>query len=107
MQNKCADTCTYFLILTNEFIFQKVTNKAGSADDSAGEDDVDIKNEIDMVEVILAKSKSHVRMYQIQRNWRIKFISIVCLYITYHLPSLFPRKWLTIEMGKKLCLPKF
>ena len=80
------------MILTNEFRFQKCTTTAGSADDSAGEDDVDIENEIDTVEVILAKAKSHVQMYQIQRNWGIKFISIVRLYFNCHLPSLFPRK---------------
>ena len=65
--------------------------------DSAGEDDVDIENEIDTVEVILAKAKSHVQIYQIQRKWARKVISILHLDITYHLPSLFCRKVLTID----------
>ena len=57
---KGADTCTDCLILTNDFRFQKGTTAAGSADNSAGEVDVDIENEIDIVEVVLAKAKSHV-----------------------------------------------
>ena len=68
---------------------------------------MDIKNEIDTVEVIIAKAKSHVQMYQIQRNWARKVISIAKLDINYHLPSLFCRKVLTIDMGQNLCLPKF
>ena len=102
-----ADTCTDCLILTNEFRFRKGTTTAGSADDSSGEDDVDTENEIDTVEAILAKAKSHVKMYQIQRNWARKAISIARLDITYHLLSLFSRKVLTIDMGKNLCLPNF
>ena len=95
------------MILTNEFRFRKGANIAGSAYDSAGEDDVDIENEIDMVEVIIAKANSHVQMYQIQRNWARKVISISHLDITYHLPSLFRRKVLTIDMGQNLCQPNF
>ena len=56
-------------------------------------------------EVILAKAKYHVQMYQIQRNWATKVISIARLDITYHLLSLFRRKVLTIDMGQNLCLP--
>ena len=64
---------------------------------------MDIENEID----ILAKAKSHVQMYHIQRNWARKVISIARLYITYHIPSLLRRKVLTIDMGQNLCLPNF
>ena len=85
-------TCTYCLILTNEFRFQKGTTAAGSADDSAGEDDLDIETEIDTVEIIITKAKYHVQMYQIQKNWARKIISIAHLDITYHCPSLFSRK---------------
>ena len=68
---------------------------------------MDIENEIDPVEVILAKAKSHVQIYHIQRNWAIKVISIARLDTTYHIPSLFRRKVLTIDMGQNLFLPKF
>ena len=68
---------------------------------------MDIENEIDTVEVIIAKAKCHVKMYQIQRNWARKVISISHLDITYHLPSLFRRKVSTIDMGKNLFLPNF
>ena len=95
------------MILTIEFRLRKGTTTAGSVDDSAGEDDVDIENEIDTVEVILAKVKSHLKMYQIQRNWSRKVISIARLDITYHLPSLFHCKVLTIDMGQNLCLQNF
>ena len=93
------------MILTDEFRSRKGTATARSADDSAGKHDVDIENEIDTVEVILAKAKSHVQIYQIQRNWARNVISIVRLDITHHLPSLFRRKVLTIDMGQNLCLP--
>ena len=46
-------------------------------------------------------------MYQIQRNWARKVISIARLDITYHLPSLFFRKALTIDTSQNLCLPSF
>ena len=46
-------------------------------------------------------------MFQIHRNWARKVISIVRLDITYHLPSIFRRKILIIDMGKNLCLPNF
>ena len=68
---------------------------------------MDIENEIDMVEVILAKAKYHVQMYHTQRNWARNVISIACLDITYNLPSIFCRKILTIYMGQNLCLPNF
>ena len=68
---------------------------------------MDIENEIDTVKVILDNAKSHVQMYQLQRNWARKVISIARLYITYHLPSLFRRKVSTIDMGKNLFLPNF
>ena len=61
---------------------------------------MDIENNIDTVEVILVNAKSHVQMYQIQRNWARKVIFITRLDIIYHLPSLFCRKVLTIDMGK-------
>ena len=95
------------MILTNKFRLRKGTTTAGSEDDSAGEDDVDIENEIDAVEVILAKAKFHVKMYQIQRNWARNVTSISILYINYHTPSLFLRKVLKIDLGQNLCLPKF
>ena len=60
VRKKDADTCTDCMILTNELRIQKGATTAGSADDSSGEYDVDIENEIDTVEVILAKAKSHV-----------------------------------------------
>ena len=66
-----------------------------------------IENEIDTVEVIISKAKYHVQMYQIQRKWARKVISIAHLDITYYLPYLFLRKVLTIYMGQKLCLPNF
>ena len=66
---------------------------------------MDIENEIDTVEVIIAKAKCHVKMYQIQRNWARKVISIARLDINDHIPSLFRRKILTIDMGQNLCLP--
>ena len=81
------------------FRFREGTTTSSSADESAGEDDADIENEIDTVKVILAKAKSHLQMYQIQRNWARKVIPIARLDITYHLPSLFRRKVLTIDMG--------
>ena len=104
---KVADTCTHCMILTNKFRLQKGTNTVGSTYDSAGKDDVDIENEIDTVEVIIVKAKSHVQMYHIQRNWARKVISIARLDITYHIPSLLRRKVLTIDMGQNLCLPNF
>ena len=104
---KVADTCTHCMILTNKFRLQKGTNIVGNTYDSAGKDDVDIENEIDTVEVILAKAKSHVQMYQIQSNWAIKVVSIARLDITYHLPYLFSRKVLTIYTGQNLFLPNF
>ena len=107
VQKTCSDTCNDFFILTNEFRLLKGTTSAGSADDSAGEYDVGIKNKIDTVEVILDKAKSHVQMCQIQRNWSRKVISIARLDITYRLPYLFRRKSLTIDMGQNLCLLNF
>ena len=95
------------MILTNELRFRKCTTTSGSADDSAGKDDVGIENEIDMVEVIIAKAKSHVKIYHIRRNWAIKVISIARLDIIYHIPSLFCHNLLTIYMGQNLCLPNF
>ena len=95
------------MILTNESRLRKGKTKAGSADDSAGEDDADIENEIDMVEVILAKAKSHVQMYQIQTNRERKVISFARLYITYHITYLFCYKLLTIYMVQNLCLLNF
>ena len=46
-------------------------------------------------------------MYQIHSNWAIKVIYIARLDITYHIPSLFCCKVLTIDMDQKLCLPNF
>ena len=68
---------------------------------------MDIENKIDAVELIITKAKSHVKMYQTQRNWERKVISISRLDITYHLPSIFCQKVLTIDMGQNLCLPNF
>ena len=68
---------------------------------------MDIENKIDTVEVIIAKAKYHVKMYQIQRDWARKVMSIARLDINYYVPSLFCRKVLTIDMGQNLCLPNF
>ena len=68
---------------------------------------MDIENEIDTVEVIIANAKSHVQMYHLQRNWERKVTPIERLDITYHIPSLFRRKLLAIDMGQNLCLPNF
>ena len=95
------------MISAKEFRFRNGTTTEGSADDSAGKDDADIENETDTVEVTLAKAKSHVKMYQIQRNWTEKVISIACLDITYHINYIFRRKVLTIDTGQNLCLPNF
>ena len=66
-----------------------------------------IENKIDKEEVILSKAKSHVQIYQIQKNWARKVISIVRVGITHHLPSLFCLKVVPIDMGLKLCLANF
>ena len=68
---------------------------------------MDIENEIDTVEVIIANGKSHVQMYHLQRNWERKVTPIERLDITYHIPSLFRRKLLAIDIGQNLCLPNF
>ena len=68
---------------------------------------MDIENEIDTVKLIIAKAKSHVQIYQIQRNLARNLISIAQLDITYHIPSLFCQKALTIDMGQTFSLTNF
>ena len=66
-----------------------------------------IEYKINTVELILDKAKSHVQMYQIQRNYSRKVKSIARLDITYHLHYLFRSKVLTMYMGQNLCRPSF
>ena len=68
---------------------------------------MDIENEIDTVKVIITKAKSHVQIYQIHRNLARNLISIAQFDITYHVPSLFCQKALTIDMGQTFSLTNF
>ena len=67
----------------------------------------EIVAEIERMDTALATAKEHVRQYTVQRHECKNLIQLARQDMAYHLPSLFRRKVLTIDMGQNLCLPNF
>jgi len=125
VRKKGADTCTDCLILRNEFRMCNrrrgatasvdntrdeeggIDQDSSSSDDADDDENGDLEADIVTMEDTLAKAKAHVRAYQIQRDEAKRIINLARLDVSNHLPSLFQRKVLTIDMGQNLCLPNF
>ncbi len=82
------------------------TESEGEEED-ARDDDANLEGVIESMAETIEKARQHVRDYQIQRKQGQLIISLAKLDIANHLPSLFRRKVLTIDMGQNLCLPNF
>ena len=55
----------------------------------------------------ITKAREYVRQYSVQCHESRNLIEFAKQDIANHLPSLFWRKVLTIDMGQNLCLPNF
>lgn len=71
------------------------------------DEDTDLEGEMVSIEYTLVKAKAHVRQYQAQREQAKYVISIAEMDITNHLPSLFRRRCLTIDMRHNLAMSNF
>ena len=86
-----------------------------SSDDDDDDDDEDTVDDneahferaVEQMRETTRKGIAHVRAYQIQRDESKRIISLARNDIANHLPSLFRRKVLTIDMGQNLNLPNF
>ena len=117
IRKKGADTCTDCLIMTNEFRMARRNRQVIDREpqDEDGEDDPDevadeLEREIAIAGPALIKAKNHVKRYQVQKKEAKRAITLARSDITNfvrHLPSLYRRHVLTIDMGQNLSLPNF
>ena len=78
----------------------------GGSDGGGGDEDMLVR-QMNNAQLVLQKAKAHVKKYQVQRRHATHVKDLAKLDITNHLPSLFRRRVLTIDMGQNLSVPNF